>query len=46
MSTIIWIIVAVVAVGIIIYFLKGKGKGEKGPTPPEAPPTAPGGPTA
>ena len=44
MSTIIWIIVAIVVIGVIIYLIKGKGlkKKEGGGS---APPTAPGGPT-
>ncbi len=43
MSTIIWIIVAVVIIGLIVYLLTKKKGGEKGdgPTPPEGLSTPP-----
>ena len=49
MNTILWVVVAVVVIGIIFYLLKGKGpkkkEGGEGPIPPQGPPAAPGGPT-
>jgi len=45
MSTLIWIIIAIVAVGIIIYLLKDKIFKKKEGGGPTSPPAAPGGPT-
>ncbi len=48
MWTIIWIVVAAVVVGFIIYLFKDKifkKKEEGGPTPPSVPPSTPEGPT-
>jgi len=47
-TTILWIVIAIVVVGVIIYLFKDKifKKGGEGPTPPSSiPPTPPAGPT-
>ncbi len=44
MSTIIWIIVAVIVIGIVIYLLKDKIFKKEGGGP-STPPSTPGGPT-
>ena len=41
MTTIIWIVVAVVAVGLIIYFFRGKIFKKKEGGPPTSPPATP-----
>lgn len=43
METILWIIVAVIVVGLIVWYLKSKGQGPTQGTPPQTPSTPPPG---